>query len=114
LLDYRNGFLCVLRECDINSLFGEGPIDLSRCWYEIRPAEYAEVSALVGLPLAVMSETRGIFVDEEGRSYRLARPKEVRALDHERVIITCEGSDAGSSTNPKGARTRSEEEKGSE
>ncbi len=101
VLDYRKGYLCVMREYDLNSMFGEGPIDLTRNWYEIRPAEEAEVRALVGLPLRVLSDARGIFADEEGRSYRLARPKEVTPFDQERVMISCEGVDMDPDLDPE-------------
>jgi hypothetical protein len=71
-LDYRDGHLCVLNESELGGDDAAAADGKIREWYAVRKAAHAEVATLVGRPVRCVEGGEGLYVDEDGTSYRLA------------------------------------------
>jgi hypothetical protein len=88
-LDVRDGYLCVML-----SLRGARTKNSRRSsvrqWYPIREASAAEASVLNGRPVSCTDRDAGLYIDEEGTSYRLASGGQSKPLYTE--IVPVEGT----------------------
>src|SRR5271168_2988928 len=71
ILDFRNGFLCVL--CQDGT-------DADR-WLPVSRAERVEVHALIGRTLTEIDSSEGTYVDEEGNVYQLMDKDETKPIE---------------------------------
>src|SRR5208282_5360945 len=81
-LAYKNGFLCVLGEC--RSAEGSEPA-MAKLWYPVRAAHEAEIQTLLGRPVTEVDPKEGIYVDEEGTVYQLAKKGETEPMAAEEI-----------------------------
>src|SRR5208283_3667624 len=72
-LDYLNGHLCILNESERGASSSGGAPGSIREWYAVREAAEAEVATLVGRPVTRVESEEGLYVDEDGNPYQLAK-----------------------------------------
>jgi hypothetical protein len=70
-LDVRDGYLCVILTLRGVRTKNSRPSSV-RQWYLIREASEAEAPVLNGRPVSCTDREAGLYIDEEGTSYRLA------------------------------------------
>jgi hypothetical protein len=63
ILDFKNGFLCVLTESDISD--GLYRVNRAKEWHPIHVAKESEVRTLIGRPVSEVDKEEGIYVDED-------------------------------------------------
>jgi len=88
-LDYREGQLCVLLTVDDYQRDGSGRCHV-REWYPIREVPDAEPLVLNGTPVTCFDRDAGLYIDEEGNSYRLAGGGQAKPLHTE--VVPAEGT----------------------
>jgi len=81
-LVYKNGFLCVLGECEVAE--GSEPTT-AKLWYPIRSAPEVEIQTLLGRPVTEVDAKEGIYVDEDGTVYQLAEKGETKPMAVEEI-----------------------------
>ncbi len=81
-LAYWDGFLCVLGE---RGSIQSPESTTAKLWYPIREAEEAEVQTLLGRPVTEIDPKEGIYVDEEGTVYQLAKKGKTEPMAVEEI-----------------------------
>src|SRR5271165_4301189 len=80
-LKYKDDFLYVVEEKD-------GADGVVRNWLPVRRADYAEAQTLLGRPVTSVNQREGIYVDEEGNVYQLAKKGETKPIEVEHLLAT--------------------------
>ena len=83
-LEARDGVLCIVVETPFSAGASEASSPGMRQWFRVEEPD-ADPALVAGRPVRSIDLQQGLFVDEEGNSYRLAGGGKAKA-DHAEVI----------------------------
>jgi hypothetical protein len=100
-LETRNGILCIVVETALDGAASKAGSPAMRQWYRVEEPG-ADPALVAGRPVRNIDRKEGLFVDEEGNSYRLAGGPQAKP-DYAEVIPVNEGGprlEAGAAPMP--------------
>ena len=95
-MEERDGILCIVVDMPFSGAESEASSPRMREWFRVEEPD-ADPATIAGRPVRNIDPKEGLFVDEEGSSYRLAGGSKAEPFYAE--VITAEG---GTGTGSKG------------
>ncbi len=95
MLDYHDGYLCVMTENNVGARGPNGPFAVAREWYPLHKMSETEAKPFTGRPLTGIDPDQGLYVDDEGQSFQLSNKGTTRPIDSKTIPTATDGHSTG-------------------